>query len=62
MHGNNIWSCILKSLDSMHGNIVIPHNVLIKNVGDGTNARFWKDVWVVIKAFKCMFLILFLTR
>ncbi|GJR45033.1 hypothetical protein Tco_1313136 [Tanacetum coccineum] len=41
-----VWGRIAKSINAMHEKGIIPLSFLRKRVGNGTDTKFWQDVWI----------------
>nr|GEY64785.1 RNA-directed DNA polymerase, eukaryota, reverse transcriptase zinc-binding domain protein [Tanacetum cinerariifolium] len=44
--GNGVWARIVKDINAMNDQGLIPHQVMKRNVRDGRTTRFWKDHWM----------------
>ncbi|XP_076895068.1 uncharacterized protein LOC143547554 [Bidens hawaiensis] len=44
--GNGIWSPIVKSINKLNDEDLIPASVIRIKVGNGSETLFWKDVWI----------------
>ncbi|GJX92676.1 RNA-directed DNA polymerase, eukaryota [Tanacetum coccineum] len=43
---NGVWSSIVKASYHMHFKNIIPISSIHKRIGNGSNTRFWTDIWV----------------